>query len=135
MGSIKMNPSTPNVVCGVCKIPMILDTMGINVAEVSDGQPPRIIYKSAADKYVCPSCGFSILNGFGGAVIDTHKNFNIIPVEVTTFSSNHSMTFDEIESILSELNMLKMGLEMKRDNLIAYTDSQLRNKIRRRKKK
>jgi hypothetical protein len=132
-----MNPLIPKVVCGICKIPMVLDTSGINVAEVSDGHPPRIIYKTSADKFVCPSCGFSVLTGYSRMHFTAADvlDFDKFLVAINTFSENHSITFTEIESILSELRMLVYGLEMKRDNLKAYVDERLRNKIRRRKRK
>ena len=114
-----MSPLSPNVVCNICKIPMILDTMGVNVAEVSDGHPPRIIYKAAADKYICPLCGFSVLTGYGYVATSEDKFFNNMTVDVTTLSPNHVVSFSEIESVISELRMLAYALEMKRDNLQA----------------
>lgn len=125
-----MTPLVPKMVCATCMIPMVIDTIGINVAEVSDGQPPRIIYKTAADKYICPSCGFTILSGFPQQTVTSKHGLDFInmPVSFTMYSQNHSMTPAEIESILSELRMRVYAFEMKRDNLAVYKRSQEKRK-------
>jgi hypothetical protein len=63
-------PTLSNYVCVPCGVFMLIDKNSVTVEELmSDGQPYKLW---DGDRYKCPTCGHTIISGFGKLPMAEH---------------------------------------------------------------